>query len=110
MSKMRMPEMDVVRFQESDVIVASSIRIINVEDTVKKNAEVYRNDVLVGSNLDGSFTSFFNSYSPSTTFYRGNDDSPFALDTIVNDDRSGVSVPDFDGTYAYQGNGIWQKQ
>ncbi len=74
MSKMVTPEMDVVRFRESDVIVASGVlRFTNFNDTVRANGQVsYNGHTYDTSKYPALVTDFLNAlggkdYIVSTT-------------------------------------------
>ena len=121
MNKMTMPEMSVVRFQESDVIVASSVvrsvTILGVSDGTAHNAQVIRDNTVLGENKDGedTFTTFFNGISTDTFFWRKGVSEADSLGYVVREDGAGRSISDFDGIYKFvsndsYGRGLWMQQ
>lgn len=125
MSKMRMPEMSVVRFNESDVIVASGspmdkyVALRGWNDTTAKNGEVYyvegsTETLIYNHSQSGSNTNRMNEYfgngDTAYTFYVGN--TPWSFSTMINSDTNGAATgnTDMTGTYEWYGGSIFKKQ
>lgn len=119
MSKMRMPEMSVVRFTESDVIVASirSFTLHKYGDGQKGNAYVDYDGNIYGTTQPGggsfpeSLYNDFNANNPgvnfsgSSDFHWGSDESGWStqnFDWIIGQDNTDSSSS-VDGTYRWSG-------
>ena len=108
MSKMRMPEMDVVRFQESDVIVASGYyHLFNAGDVTGYNLQVddpSGNTIFSNSQNSpvdemGSFK-----YSDGNVYFRYSaSDNPYSLKTLTENDSHEIptQVSSVDGYYTW---------
>ncbi|MBP3810775.1 MAG: hypothetical protein ILA15_08655 [Clostridiales bacterium] len=114
MSKMRMPEMSVVRFNESDVIVASSLTVSNAADGGAHNLTVTRDGKTIFYN--GQYDAYLNDMSKyyettsqgSYLFYFGGND-PVSLDGLRESDNNGTDYAGVDGDYYYDGQGIFRR-
>ena len=114
MSKMRKPEMSVVHFNESDVIVASSLTVSNAGDGTAHNLTVTRNNKTIFYN--GQYDAFVNDMSKyygttsqgSYLFYFGGAD-PVSLSGLQESDNNGKPYTDVDGDYYYDGAGIFRR-
>ena len=110
MSKMKMPEMSVVRFAESDMIVASTRVYLQgwSDDTgLNGTARNEKNGTILASNRDSSIVTYFGG---NVTFYPAAG-RPFALDTMQNMDSNGEAINDFDGYYWYNDKtNVWERQ
>ncbi len=118
MSKMRMPEMDVVRFQESDVIVASagSFTLVKYGNGKSGDAYVAYNGTNYGTQQPGggsfpqSLYDAFNANNPGVNFSGSSDFhweseagwSTQNFDWIVGQDNTD-STSSVDGTYRWSG-------
>ena len=112
MSKMRMPEMDVVRFQESDVIVASSNSIsLNLfGDGVNGNGYVtYLGQNYGNLQTAGDLSSFYSAFNKdhgtsiggtTNIGYKGGMTNFDGLQSIDNT----TSTSGIDGPYVWNGN------
>ena len=129
MSKMKVPEMDVIRFNESDVIVASggvvskTLTVNNLTDSNNKNVSITCNGTTVGRDAiyDASGTavsSLLNSYLGIEDYYKNNDDIRLCV-TPTNYTRvPGLSSfdfmgwhPEFEGDYDWDpSTGYWNHQ
>ncbi|MBR4556182.1 MAG: hypothetical protein IKO15_01765 [Clostridiales bacterium] len=118
MSKMRMPEMSVVRFTESDVIVASVasvVRLVNWGDgkayngVIKVGDEIIYNHTTSAPAID-TITSYLPTSSPS--FHRNDSDSaPFDLSALITVDNHDGDTSDIDGVYYWNsGNDFVRRQ
>ena len=124
MSKMRMPEMSVVRFEESDVICASSpmpegTRLMvanfgNDEDNdgwiYSGNNVIYRNSI---QNPINRLTKYFPDYNDEDlTFWWGDRTGHASMRGMMEDDApSGVYVDSaVNGEYVYNGDGTFSHQ
>ncbi len=123
MSKMRMPEMDVVRFQESDVIVASAVpvgaklQVYNFGDNENYNGGIkygntplFENKQYGGTNILGDA---FPGRNPEDLVFFYGDTSKVSLHSMIEDDTPnvGTSVDSgVNGFYTYAGNGVFNRQ
>ena len=113
MSKMRMPEMEVVRFKENDVIVASVYTLSNAGNgkpndltvTRVSDGKVFYNAVRGRSHVD--YMSRFGGFGASFFYSAYND--PYTFSTLVENDDHGNPVSDVDGDYLWTG-GSFHKQ
>ena len=115
MSKMRTPEMEVVRFKEADVIVASGYSSMSVSGFQNKtpNDASFNVSGVASYTNDGTqdISAFYSALSThyeatingSTTLDRG--DVAASFTTLFERDASGTSR-DFDGTYSWTGTGF----
>ena len=97
-----MPEMSVVRFIESDVIVASLYHLTGASDTIGKNLCV------TNPAGDPIFTNYQNGHDATelaldTKFYYSTTTSPYSLNGLVEvDSRDNPdSLTDVDGYYRW---------
>ena len=110
MSKMKMPEMKAVRFEESDVICASRdyLYMQGWSDSTKLNGTArtdYDGDILA-ANINNTLNSYFGG---NVTFYPA-DQRPYALATMENVDSDGDAINDFDGYYRYNSErSVWER-
>ena len=107
MNKMSMPELDVVKFKELDVIVASNGFYTlsktgdgtgwNMRFTDPNGAYIVKNTQVGSVNYDGQFGP-----SDQLTFHN-NAGSNLSLFSLINMDSSNVPTPTngFDGDYVY---------
>ena len=108
MSKMRMPEMSVVRFEESDVICASLYTVSGATDTTGWNLTVKRPDgrtIFRNSNTDPGVDEMGSYGGNGVLFYYSDSTNAYSLyDLTVNDSRNpGTSLPNVDGSYTWDG-------
>ena len=129
MSKMRAPEMDVIRFNESDVIVASVsvpagvLRVSGMADLDEIGAFAVGNQIYYTNNIPEDFYSILNSaldpdrnrINPNTVLYHSTDDGPrgMYIRNLIKYDSS-TSLPGYDGDYEWPGKGkfdyFWMEQ
>ena len=114
MSKMRMPEMDVVRFQESDVIVASLV-VSKAVDGVDHNLTITRNgtDIFFNGKNGTDFNNMGSYYATRDDgnyyFYTNGTVNAYTLDAMIQSDNNASDL-DVDGRYIYTGNGNFERQ
>ena len=99
MSTMKRPEMEVVRFKEADIIVASGniATLSGFNDNEARNGEVrYGNTTYKRGDRDS-----FPYDGKETRFNSGN--LEITLDGLFTSDAAGFSM-DFDGKYTYNEN------
>lgn len=101
-----MPEMSVVRFNESDVIVASSIIFSNFEDGIATNGTITKGSTTVyygGHN--GSFVDRINEFFPGATNVIPDGSTSYtdrlSLESLLNDDTGAIPAPRYDGEYTW---------
>lgn len=118
MSKMRIPEMSVVRFDESDVICASiirSIRFENYNDSGKSgegNGKVIINDITYNRYSGGSYgVNMFErygiesgAYGPTISLGGSEYSGTHSWSTIIDNDQAGTPSGVVDGEYEWNGN------
>ena len=118
MSKMKMPEMSVVRFNESDVIVASApagtwIRLVKFGDGEQNTATITRGGNVIFSNIHSQgfdpadyqlddFTRYGGGYT-----FQTNGAGPVSLNGLIEMDNTGSTNPGVDGYYEWDGNGTF---
>ncbi len=121
MRKMRTPEIDVIRFTESDVIVASAKTITvaglgdpdNVSATFKMGANTWDSNTIVNAGSD-TCKDMMNAYAGGETdgrIYVGNAQIPvfgLALDDYYGNDKS-EQYSVINGTYVWNGNAFKKK-
>ena len=123
MSKMRMPEMSVVRFEESDVICASVgalVKVNNFGDGTRWNGTITRGKEEVFSNVHsegGSSALVITGFAPDSdggyTFIYNEGSNPWtqsSLSQLVGFDDSTSENNNVDGVYVYNGNGVFEHQ
>ena len=108
MSKMTMPEMSVVRFQESDVIVASAIVLSGANDTDKHNLTITRYGTPIFSNSQQDGFNYLSDYGYNSdpNFYWSSQQgtSPYDLHSLITSDNNGDDYNDtVDGKYYWDG-------
>ena len=110
MSKMKMPEMSVVRFDESDVICASIVTRMELfrygDGNTSPNGYVKINGVNYGVNqrnsLDQAYARFDN-FDTSTHFHWGSSENTFY--SILEGDNTTLVDEGRDGVYTYENRG-----
>ena len=112
MSKMRMPEMSVVRFEESDVICASIV-VSGTNDKTAHNMMITYNGTPIFSNSrTNAFDNIKNYFSPveSTTnnfeFFNG---EYYHNQTWLQSSDSEGEAQNWDGIYTYTSNGYFDR-
>ena len=103
-----MPEMSVVRFNESDVIVASSIVLSGANDKSDHNLTVtrYGTDIFSNSQSSGFNNLAKYGYTDNPSFYwsSAQGTSPVDLHSLITSDNNGEERTNtFDGTYYWDG-------
>ena len=104
MSKMRMPEMSVVRFNESDVIVASTVEVLNWTNQVAFDGVIKRGNAVIYNHTEsGRQTDHFTGlYGTNPRFYPDEDDShAFDLSYLIQSDNTAGTLNDTNGTYEW---------
>lgn len=120
MSYMRLPEMEVVRFKESDVVVASGTAVLSMKwsyfgDSIKGNGVVNYNgnDYVMSSqdNLDALLNAMSNIGVNGGTEIRTSPNAEYhTLNGVLQKEfKSGVGSPDWNGTFTLT-NGTFLKQ
>lgn len=101
-----MPEMSVVRFNESDVIVASLyMQGWSDNQALNGTARTKPDGEILASNQRGEIDGYFG----NTTFYFA-PDKPVDIGTLINDDRISTPISGFDGWYVQNVDGNWERQ
>lgn len=112
MSKMRMPEMSIVRFTESDVIVASLFTVEYTGDTTGYNFTITRPDgVQIYNNSRGSSgRNMMGGYGGmEAKFYYSETTNSYSLRGLIeNDSRDPATPVPVDGLYTYS-NGVFTR-
>ena len=108
MSKMRKPEMSVVRFEESDVICSSLYNVANTGDTTGYNLTITNPSgvtIFRNSNTGVEVDEMAPYGGNSTPFYWSENDNPYSLgDMIENDSHKTPTVmTGIDGDYIWSG-------
>ena len=119
MSKMKMPDMDVVRFQESDVIVASTatkLMLVNYGDATRLNGYVKINGIGYGATqehtLEEAYSKFGN-FNEGTSFSwdrEGGDGTNTFSAILEGDNRTGGETPGLDGVYYWRDGAFYDRQ
>ena len=109
-----MPEMSVVRFNESDVIVASSIIVSNAEDHTQ-NLTITRNNVRILYNKVGSpdydASLVEDGYGENPQFVYDPEFSYFySLSSLIEADNGGNPMENVNGEYIWSGGRFVKKQ
>ena len=96
MSTMKRPEMEVLRFKEADIIVASVATLSGFNDTESYNAKIHFQDK--------DYTTNNNDYFPYTSPMFVNDHGEgMVYGYLFQNDETGSPV-DYDGTYHWNGS------
>ena len=107
MSKMRVAEMSVVRFTESDVIVASQIVVSGADDKAGHNLTVTRYGTEIFSNNQQSGFNHMSQYgyTDNPLFYwsSAQGTSPYDLNALIQSDNNGEDYEAVDGVYIWDG-------
>ena len=112
---MKKVEMEVVRFTESDVIVASTIIVSNVENRVGHDMTITRNGVTILSNNNtapGYDTSLAeDGYGSNPQFAWSSESSSFySLSSLLEGDNNGNPISGVDGEYVWSNGAFRRKQ
>ena len=129
MRKMKMPEMDVIRFNESDVIVSSggvvskTLTVNNLTDANRQNVSITCNGTTVGRDAlrvgtGTAVSSLLNDYLGMPGYYKDNDDIRLCVTSTNYTRVPGLSTfddfgwyPEFEGDYTWDSStGYWNHQ
>ena len=112
MSKMKKPEMSVVRFKESDVIVASGTGAKTVSFT-KLGNKTAGDGIATYNGVDyvmsGSAVDFLTAVGATTNAGINNGTKTISVNHLfsVESSGTGVSSKNWNGTYTYDANATW---
>ena len=103
-----MPEMSVVRFTESDVIVASLIVVSYGENDGAHNLTITRNDktILYNNNSSQHYDPYLSDdgYGDNPQFvFRGDNPFNYSLSTMIENDNNGNPLLGINGEYLWVG-------
>ncbi|MBO6193246.1 MAG: hypothetical protein J6O00_03595 [Clostridiales bacterium] len=113
MSKMRMPEMSVVRFNESDVIVASLVvRFDNYANTTPNDGAITvggktytkNNSTIYGQNIFVELGYDYVGSNPNVEYGGASHLGQNALYTMIDNDHSATENQTVDGVYSWDGS------
>ena len=109
MSKMVAPKMDVVRFRESDVIVASGVlRFTNFSDTVRANGQVsYNGHTYDTSNYPTRVDAFINALGNKAYIVPTTTGISEGVDNLLSYEYNREESVTADGDYYWDGS-VWR--
>lgn len=112
MSRMAIPTMDVVRFKEEDVIVASghmTAQFSGLGDSTSRNAFL---EFLNGEKVERNFNDLEHLVDESFKLDFNDGTETKSLSDLVKQDKNddGSTHSSFNGTYKKDENGLWRKQ
>ena len=114
MSKMTMPEMDTVRFQENDVIVASGILFSNFENKAADGKIEVGSDEVYNAATHLDLINTYFPYSGDRYIIPKNSSSPedrLLLTSLLDADTSSIAADRYDGYYTWDAStGIFTHQ